>query len=65
LHGLRQCRPWVEQFDKQRDWQGLDRGPRARRNDRQLAACNESDPLLDTDGSTACKFASRGIFLVS
>ncbi len=22
---------------------------------------NERDPLLDTDGSTACKFASRGI----
>jgi hypothetical protein len=29
-----------------------------------LAACDESDPLLDTDGSTACKFASRGITLV-
>ena len=61
MHGLCLCRPWVEQFDKHLDWRGLDRGPRARRNDCQLAACDESDPLLDTDGFTACKFASRGI----
>ena len=61
MHGLCLCRPWVEQFDKHLDWRGLDRGPRARRNDCQLAACDESDPLLDTDGSTACTFASRGI----
>ncbi len=31
------------------------------RNDCQLVSCDKSDPLLDTDGSTARKFASRGI----
>ncbi len=27
-----------------------------------MAACDENDPLLDTDESTAYKFASRGIY---